>query len=107
MFLKKSGQDCDFKIEFEETIATSDKAVCYIDDIVIPNVFKTIESRNNKLSLTISVLNIPHNAIVTLDDGYYNGFSFAEEITKKLKIYTDYITQSGLLISFDVTASYD
>ena len=36
---KKSGQDCDFKIELEETITTSDKAVCYIDDIVIPNVF--------------------------------------------------------------------
>ena len=39
LFFKKSGQDCDFKIEFEETIATSDKAGCYIDDIVIPNVF--------------------------------------------------------------------
>jgi len=81
--------------------------VCYIDDIVIPNVFKTIESRNNKLYLTISVLNIKSNTIINLDEGYYNGFSFAEEITQKIKIYTDYITQSGLLISFDVTASYD
>ena len=39
-YFKKSGQDCDFKIEVEETITTSDRAVCYIDDIVIPNVFK-------------------------------------------------------------------
>jgi hypothetical protein len=106
-FFKKSGSDCDFKTELEETIATSDKAVCYIDDIVLPNVFKTIDSRNNKLYLTISILNIKSNTIIILDDGYYNGFSFAEEITKKLKVYTDYITQSGLLIAFDVTAAYD
>ena len=57
-FFKKSGSDCDFKTELEETIATSDKAVCYIDDIVIPNVFKTIDSRNNKLYLTISVIGV-------------------------------------------------
>jgi len=106
-FFKKAGSDCDFKTELEETIATSDKAVCYIDDIVLPNVFKTIDSRNNKLYLTISILNIKSNTIIILDDGYYNGFSFAEEITKKLKVYTDYITQSGLLIAFDVTAAYD
>ena len=48
-YFKKSGSDCDFKIELEETITTSDKAVCYIDDIVIPKVFKTIDARNNKL----------------------------------------------------------
>ena len=62
--------------------------MCYIDDIVIPNVFKTIESRNNKLYITVdfTALNLPHIiTIIILQDGYYNGFSFAEEITKKFK----------------------
>ena len=84
-YFKKSGQDCDFKIELEETITTGNDAVCYIDDIVIPNVFKTIDSRNNKIYLTISVLNIKSNKIIVLDDGYYNGCAFAEEITKQNK----------------------
>ena len=84
-YFKKSGSYCYFKIELEETITTSDKSVCYIDDIVIPNVLKTVDGRNNKLYLTISVLNIKSNTIIILDEGYYNGFSFTEEITKKVK----------------------
>ena len=39
-YFKKVGQDCDFKIELEETITTDNDAVCYIDDLVIPNVLK-------------------------------------------------------------------
>ena len=83
-YFKKSGSDCDFKIELEETITTGNDAVCYIDDIVIPNVFKTIESRNNKLYIIVTVLPImsTYNTVINPDEWYYNGFSFAEEITK-------------------------
>ena len=109
-FFKKSGSDCDFKTELEETIATSDKAVCYIDDIVIPNVFKTIESSNNKLYITVDVGGASptsYNNIIILQDGYYNGFSFAEEITKKSKIFTEYIHEMRGDLIFDITAAYD
>jgi len=109
-YFKKSGSDCDFKTELEETIITSDKAVCYIDDIVIPNVFKTIDSRNNKIYLTVDTRGQGadiYNTIIVLQEGYYNGFSFAEEITKKMKIYTTYIHEIRIDLSFDITASYD
>ena len=48
-----------------------------------------------------------YNTIINLDEGYYNGFSFAEEITKKLKIFTEYIHEMRADFIFDITASYD
>ena len=80
-FFKKSGSDCDFKIELDETIQTGDQSTIYIDDIVIPNVFKTVEARNNKFYITVTVPPIMsiYNRLIDLDVGYYNGFSFADE----------------------------
>ena len=59
------------------------RSVASIADIVIPDVFKTVEARNKKLYVTCSVLNIKYKTIIDIDDGYYNGFSFAEEITNQ------------------------
>lgn len=107
-FFKTSGSDCDFKIELEDTIATNEKSVCYIDDIVIPNVFKTVEARNNKLYITIKVgENTTYNNIIILQEGYYNGFSFAEQLSNKLKIFTEYIHEQRADLIFDITSSFD
>ena len=80
-----------------------------IDDIVIPNVFKTVEARNNKLYVTVVVPPImsTYNRIIELDTGYYNGFSFADELNKKLKAFTDYIHERRQDLFFDITADYD
>ena len=56
---------------------------------MIPNVFKTVETRNNKLYISIDVVTALYNKIIELDTGYYNGFSFAQELTNKSKAYTD------------------
>ena len=84
--------------------------MCYIDDIVIPNVFKTMESRNNKSYISVNVGGVSptsYNNIIILQDGYYNGLSFAEQITNTLKIFTEYIHEMRVDLIFDITASYD
>jgi hypothetical protein len=107
-YFKTSGSsDCDFSVELEETIATREHAVCYIDDIVIPNVFKTIEARNNKLYINIDATTVGYHTIINVDHGYYNGFSFAQELTNKLKAFTDYIHEMRDDLIFDITVSYD
>lgn len=108
-FFKKSGSDCDFKIELDETIETGEQSTIYIDDIVIPNVFKTVETRNNKLYVTVVVPPImsTYNRIIELDTGYYNGFSFSEELNKQLKNFTDYIAEHRQDLIFNINAEYD
>ena len=76
---------------------------------MIPNVFNTVEARNNKLYITVVVPPImsTYNRVIELDVGYYNGFSFADELNKKLKSFTDYIHEHRQDLVFDITADYD
>ena len=106
-YFKTSGSDCDFMVELDEIIQTDENTLIYIDDVVIPNVFKTVETRNNKLYISIDVVTHLYNKIIELDTGYYNGFSFAQELTTKLKEYTDYIHAMRDDLVFDITATYD
>ena len=108
-FFKKSGSDCDFKVQLDETIQTGEQSTVYIDDIVIPNVFKTVEARNNKLYVTVVVPPImsTYNRIIELDAGYYNGFSFSEELNKQLKKFTDYIHERRVDLVFDINTEFD
>jgi len=108
-FFKASGTDCDFKIELDETITTNEKSQLYIDDIIIPNVFKTVEARNNKIYLTVVVPPImsTYNRVIELDTGYYNGFSFADELNKQLTKFTDYIGERRQDLIFNINSEYD
>ena len=104
-----SGTDCDFKVELDETIVTQEKSVIYIDVVVIPNVFKTLEARNNKLYATVVVppRMSTYNRVIELDTNYYNGFSFSDELNKKLKLFTDYIHEMRQDLVFDINTEFD
>ena len=85
------------------------KSVIYIDDIIIPNVFKTVEARKNKLCVTVVVPPImsTYNRIIELDIDYYNGPSFAEELNRILKLFTDYIHERREDLVFDINTEFD
>ena len=46
---KDSKSNSEFKFELKQSIQLPDNCVCYIDDIVIPHTWYTIEDFNNKL----------------------------------------------------------
>ena len=46
---KDSKSNYEFKFELKQSIQLPDNCVCYIDDIVIPHTWYTIENFNNKL----------------------------------------------------------
>ena len=106
---KTLGSDCDFKIELDETITTQEKSVIYIDDIVIPNIFRTVEPRNNKLYITVIVPPImpTSNRVIELDTHYFNVFSFSEQLNTKSKLFTDYIGERRQDLIFDINTEYD
>ena len=46
---KDSTSKSEFKFEFKQSMQLPDNCVCYIDDIVIPHTWYSIEDFNNKL----------------------------------------------------------
>ena len=46
---KDSKSNSEFKFELKQSIQLSDTCVCYIDDIIIPHTWYTVEDFNNKL----------------------------------------------------------
>ncbi len=45
--------DSDFYVELPRALNIPDKCVCYIDDIVIPVAWNTIDERNHSLDLEV------------------------------------------------------
>lgn len=83
-----SKSDSDFTIELPRTINIPDDTIAYINDIVLPVSWTTIDERNNKLYYSIS-----HNVNGTSDKSYwilpvdfknYNGTILADEMMTKM-----------------------
>jgi hypothetical protein len=52
----ESRSDADFFVELPSTVNIPENCVCYIDDIVIPMSWNTVDARNNKLYVRIDYL---------------------------------------------------
>ncbi len=46
---KDSISDSEFKYELNQSISLPDNCVCFVDDVIIPNSWYTIDENNNKL----------------------------------------------------------
>ena len=63
-----SRNDSDFFVELPSTVNIPDNCVCYIDDIVIPMSWNTVDARNNKLYVRIDyVLGTTRHAFFLLE----------------------------------------
>ena len=61
-----SRSDSDFTIELPKTINIPEDTICYINDIVLPVSWTTIDERNNRLYYSIS-----HYANGNYDTAYW------------------------------------
>ena len=79
-----SKSDSDFTIELPKTINIPDDTIAYINDIVLPVAWTTIDERNNKLYYSISH-SVNGNSeksywILPIDFKNYNGTILADEM---------------------------
>ena len=90
-----SKSDSDFTIELNKTINIPEDTVAYINDIVLPVSWTTIDERNNKLYYSISqYVNGAYDTsywILPTDFKNYNGTTLAEEMMEKMNdgLYED------------------
>ena len=83
-----SKSDSDFIIELPKTINIPDDTIAYINDIVLPVSWTTINERNNKLYYSIShYVNGSYEKsywILPTDFKNYNGTTLAEEMMETM-----------------------
>ena len=85
---KDSVSNSDFKFQLTETVDLPDKCVCFIDDIIIPHAWHTVEYFNNKIYMR-QILSSPLTAtdvILTLTKQNHTGASLATTIKSQLDI---------------------
>ena len=84
---KDSQSNSNFKFELKQSIQLPENCVCYIDDIIIPHTWYTIEDFNNKLYIreydrTIGL--ITGDRILTIPSQNYTGSLLAAAIKSAL-----------------------
>ncbi len=95
---KDSVSNANFKITLPQTMYMPDNTVFYIDDVVIPHSWYTVEYFNSKLYLSIFVsANGRDQHIIELTKQVYNGSTLATEIASNITAigYTSIVTYNA------------
>ncbi len=95
-----SKSSSDFYVELPRALNIPDKCVCYIDDIVIPVSWTSIDARNQMLYLGIKIDDVVSTETITFDTGNYTGVTFASAFESK-------VNAALLAYQLSLTVSYD
>ena len=83
---KDSASNSDFKYELSTSVALPENCVCFVDDVIIPNSWYTIDENNNRLyvrrfeDLTTTIT----DKNVTLPTNNYTAQSLKDELKNQL-----------------------
>ena len=71
-------------MELPRALNIPDKCVCYIDDMVIPVSWTSVDERNQMLYLGLKINGVVSAETITFDSGNYTGVSFAAAFERKV-----------------------
>ena len=100
-----SRSDSDFFVELPRTLNIPDNCVCYIDDIVIPLSWNTVDARNNKLYVRAFYLKgeTRHtDFIVELPIKNYSGIEYAAALKTALNSAVGTTTGTDFETSYEL-----
>jgi hypothetical protein len=95
-----SKSDSDFYVELPRALNIPDKCVCYIDDIVIPVSWTSIDERNNQLYLEVQLDGVLTSFVVSFESSNYSGTRFAE-------VFQSRVNAAVLVYEISVSVSYE
>jgi len=96
-----SRGNSDFIIDLPENISLPNDTVCFVDNVVIPNSWKTIDASNNKLYVKRTATGagvINTYKIITLSENNYSATTLRTELQTQLNNEFD---------GTDATITYD
>ncbi len=98
-----SKSDTDFSIELPRSFNVPDGVVAYIDDIVIPVSFSTVDARNNNLYIKFLYDGFYYYKQLTMDTKKYDGTTFTEAL--KTNLNTTILPFIGILFKNNLILS--
>jgi len=104
----KSASNSDFEYEIPQSVSLPDNTICYLDNIVIPNAWKTIDENNNKLYVRGTTSSGNNDAIVGLAPNNYNTTTLRDELQKQLRVVYGNnvnVTYDQVLLKYSIKAS--
>ena len=101
-----AGSNEDFIWQIPESIDLPE-SLCYIDVVLVPNVFYTIKLDYNdkiryKETVTVNGVGVIYYQQAQLAPGQYNGISLAEQLQSALRSVTQF-TPSEITVAYDLT----
>ena len=104
----KSASHSDFEYEIPQSVSLPDNTICYLDNIVIPNSWKTIDENNNRLYVRGTTSSGNNDAIIGLTTNNYNTTTLREELQKLLRlVYGDtvVVAYNQVLLKYSVSST--
>jgi hypothetical protein len=106
-----SVSNSHFKYELNESVALPDKCVMFIDDVIVPNAWMTVDEDNNKLYVRRyqTTGDITTDEIITISSSNYTSATLRAEIGTKLNttfgasVFT--VTYDANLLRYSITAA--
>jgi hypothetical protein len=105
-----SVSNSHFKYELNESVALPDKCVMFIDDIICPNAWLTVDEDNNKLYVRrFQAVGGNTDEIITISNNNYTSATLRTEIETKLNdtfgaaVFT--VTYDANLLRYSITAA--
>jgi hypothetical protein len=98
-----SNNDSDFSIELERNIELSDQTKIYIDDIVLPISYNTVDFRNNKVYIKLTAGLLSTNYNFTIANNNYTGDSLAIELELLINAtIAPFLNKPTVIVSYDL-----
>ena len=85
--LRSSGTDSDFTYDLPRSIEVPDQTIAFVDSILLPNVFTTLNENNNRLYVSETVGSTTTEHTYLLPEGNYTGQSLAITLTSTLNTH--------------------
>ena len=83
---KNSNSNSDFKFQLSQTVQLPDNCVCFIDDIIVPHSWYSIEDYNNRLYIRqLDISGAADDRIITIPSQNHTGASLALAIKAGLE----------------------
>jgi hypothetical protein len=93
-----SGTNSDFTINLPFNCNYSENTKMFVDDIILPNVVKTVNENNNKLYFRIFYNTLNRDRILTIPTNIYNAESFKSALQSAL---TDLVSDLEMTLTVD------
>ena len=98
------GTGSDFFLTLKQSVQVPLDTVCYIDDLILPNCFQTVDANRCYIYISETVSTVTLSFRTQIAHGNYSGIDLAAALQTALRQHTS-ITDGLYSVNFDVNTA--